>query len=419
MRRGSLYLVLGSVLAVAACSDQEQAMPTAPEFKTVPPPYACNFNNVKNLVTSYFSPPNLQTAQGYESAMESAGAQSTLAMSNGFAIMDLIGQVSRSLSPSSISPSAATVGSDLTKALTKCMFDATKPPYVINPGTNAEWNILDSARFDKALSLASGGVYYVVGADYFPPTLLNGKVGGSRWSAAAPGPDALTTWASLLSGAANTYEGNRALAYAYPLPEATATNPVYEWATIDPLTQFTPYALVSICDGSTDSTLMVHETGVGVLAYSTINLCGAPDATGTATGFRSHFSNTPVTDVHLAWIDPPRGTLKLNTPDTVTIRVTVTSTGEGVNGACMTYAGSNNNGQGTEMIGPSDCNHATATKLARVTTSGPGGAAGYVTFIYHVTKTGGLVVTTTLDEVVGRSDLITSNTLIAKTNVKP
>ena len=414
------YVALGGVLAVAACSDdKEQTPPTGPEMKVVTDPLACDFLSVKNLINSYFSSPVQQTAQGYEGLMETAGAQDSVAIKNGFKIMDLIGTASRSGSPPS-----PTVGSSLTKALTKCMFNAKTTPYK----SLADGKGLDSVHFEMALSPSNGGVYYVVGSDYESKNVLAGSTPATgRLSAAGPGPATfdltnttftLGTWTNLLAG--NSYEGGRALVYAYPVNPSPI---VYEWATIDPLTQFNPYALVSICDNSLDSTFMVHESNVGVLAYSDANLCGLPDATGTATGFRSNFKNTPVTDVNLAWVDAPRSMLKLNTPDTVVVRVTVSSSGEGVNGACVTYTGTNNNGQGTQLLPvtgmESNCDTPATDKLARLTTSGPGGAAGYVTFIYSVTKTGGLIDTAALDEVVGRSDLITSNTLIAKTNVKP
>ena len=93
-----------------------------------------------------------------------------------------------------------------------------------------------------------------------------------------------------------------------------------------------------------------------------------------------------------------------------------------MNGACVTFTGSNNNGVPTALVPggstPNNCDTPSSTKLARVTTSNSGGAAGYVTFIYFVTKSGGLVGTAALDEIIGRDQPV-SNTVVAKQNVKP
>ncbi len=420
------YLALGCVVAAAACSnDDQQTAPNAPEMKVVPTTYpGCDFGTVKNLINSYFTSPNQLTAQGYESTMETGTP--AVRVEYGFKIMDLIGSVSRS---TTLSSAGATAGSNLTKALTKCMFDTSTPAYdSLHNGDG-----LDAIPFDSALRVAGGGVYYVVGAG-FPSWNSKVLAGGipspavaSRKSAVGPGPatfatDTSTTftlgsWTNVLAG--NTYEGGTALVYGYPVSLSPI---VYEWATIDPSTTFSPYTLISICDQSSNQSLMVHESNVGVLAYTNANLCGLPDATGTATKYKSHFQNTPVTAVSLAWVDRPLATLKLSKPDTVTVRVTDNGTGDGVNGACVTFSGSNNNGVPTSLVPgsstPNNCDTPSSTKLARVTTSNSGGAAGYVTFIYSVTKSGGLVGTAALDEIIGR-DQPTSNTLVAKQNVKP
>lgn len=424
-------LALGGVLAVAGCSDDKDQAPTAPSFKPAPSPYpGCDFGSVKNLVTSYFSPPQLQTAQGFETLMES-GNEATR-REKGFAIMDLIGQVSRSTSPGS-----TTTGSSLTKALTKCMFDTSQPAH-------PEYAGLDAIAFDKALSPATGGVYYVVGDGYDVntadfPNVLKGTVGGTyggngnykvtggaRKSAVGPaqlsGPNTYVlgnSWATILNG--NTYEGGRALVYGY---QSSTTGPLaYEWATIDPLTTFEPYALVSICEG-TDNTLMVHESGVGVLAFSAADLCDIvnfPDATGTATGFRSNFKNADVTSVHLEWTQKLPAKMKVNQPYTAIARATtqVDNITTGVNGTCLIISGSNNNGQPLALNGSNDCDSPSQTQVAAVTKTDPAThAAGYATFEVIVTKSGGITFTLSGFNVLDRGGTF-ENTPQTKSNVSP
>ena len=427
MKHRWLYLALGGVFAIAACSDQGQAPPTAPEFKVTPDPLACDFGQVKNLVNSYFSPPNQATGQlasGYESSMESAGAQQPGAISNGFAIMDLVGRVSRSSSPAS-----ATVGSKLSIALTKCMFDAHAAVYK----DLADGDGIDSVRFDLALNHTGGGVYYVVGDGYdisttqSVPNVLNGKVGNTKLSAAAPGPTTVTSplvftlgnWTDLLDTTANAFEGRRALVYAYPVSQTPTI--VYEWATIDPLTEFRPYALVSICDNSPDPTQMVLEAGVGALAFSAANLCGLPDGTGTAGSFRSHFNSDPVSGIHIEWITPPPAKMKVGKAYPAIARATFSHNGvlTGVNGSCLLLSASNNNGQPLALTGTNECDSPSTTQLAALTKTDPAtNLAGYAKYSVTATKSGGLTFTLSGFEVVGRTGTF-QNTVQTKTTVGP
>jgi hypothetical protein len=417
------YLALGCVIAVGACSnDDDQTALNSPDMKVVTPPYpGCDFGNVKNLINSYFTSPNQLTAQGYEGTMEST-TDSLIRRANGFKIMDLIGSVSRG---TALSSTAATAGSNLTKALTKCMFDTSKPAYTDLHGGDG----LAGVPFDSALTEAAGGAYYVVGAG-FPA--LNSKVlaGGipspdpaTRLSAVGPGSSsgAVGSWTSILTG--NTYEGGTALVYGY---KVSVSPIIYEWATIDPSTTFDPYAFISICDGSSDPTLMVHESNVGVLGYSTTNLCGLPDATGTATKYKSNFKNTSVEQVKVDWVTTPKSPLKFNTNYTFTARATtlVEIDGElvaqGVNNTCLSISGTNNNGVGTELQGTTDCGKPAVNVVTARTKTDDALGAGYATFTFKITKSGGISLTLAGQQVVDRSSLITfANPVALKYTVNP
>jgi hypothetical protein len=430
MTRSHLGPALVSLIVLAACSEPEPRTPTGPDFKVTPPPTACDFGAVKNLINSVFSPPDKQTAQTFESQMEPT-AQSAAAVTNGFAIMDLLGKASRSSTPPS-----PTGGSSLTIALTKCMFTASDTEYTKLAGGKG----LDSVRFDKALTFSAGGVYFVVGANYDiadgVPQVLNGKVTSptplGKLSAVAPGPAAfpetpppaftLGNWTTQLEDNISNNQGGRALVYGYPV----STDPiVFEWATIAPFTTFKDYAVVSICDGLTGTDLMLHESSLGVLAFSEANLCGLPDATGTTkSGFRSEFKTTAVTAVTVGWDKAPPAKQKLNADSTAIARATtqVSINGalkdQGVNGVCMIVTWANNNGQGTTVVGPEECGKKDPAdnELSAVTGNGPGGA-GFATFTYHVTKSGGQFSTLTGD-VVGREGQ-TFNSVVKKTNIIP
>jgi hypothetical protein len=436
MKRGLLYLALGGLL-LAACGPEEQNLPTTPDLAGGRPPAtgpACDYNTVKNQIVSYFSPPALQTAQGYESEMEtaSAAADTATVVARGFAIMDLVGEVSRAGTPS------LTAGSALTKALTKCMFDTRTLDYTSLAGGKG----LDSVRFDLALDPAAGGAYYVVGAGYdYPevPHILKGEVEGfGRLSAVAAGPITVSgtgdttygSWTSAMSVNTANYQGGRALIYGYPVDFGPAvSDPVtFEWAAITPSTSFAQYGIVSVCDGQMDSDLMVYESSIGLLAYTTINLCGFPDATGTTkTGFRSLFTNAAVGGLKLYWVEKPASPLKVGVEYAFKVRVTTIVDGageQGVNGVCVALSGTNNNGQGTSLFNviggecPGQTNNADNQVTAVTETDPVLLKAGYANFKFYVTKTGGLVLTLSSRGALGR-EVGTATPLMLKYNVKP
>jgi hypothetical protein len=430
MTRIPYYAALLCALALGACNDQEQPTSTSPEFKITPPPdpLACSFDAIKSLVITYFAPPDQQTAQGFEAAMEPT-PQSAAAVTNGFKLLDLMGKVSRSTVTTS-----STTGGSLAKATIKCMFHADGQAYKDLAGGQG----LDAVRFDLALSKADGGVFYAVGSG-FPdaPTVLKGTVPGvGTLSKAAPGPATVTgtppnqtvtlgNWSSVLSN-------GTALIYGYRVQDSPV---IFEWATIDPGVTFTPYALVSICSGSTND-LMVLEGGVGVLSFDLANLCDLPgDATGrTVTGFKSPFKNNSVQNLTVRF-DPTRSppatwqpvtsskpiAVFVSVPDPDVVNKTV-----GVLGVCVYITGSANNGTPTDITSSplhqdSDCHDppggvGLSKYLSTKTTMTPGDPQSVADFgNVTITKTGGLAFTATAD-VIDRSG---AGSVTKKINVKP
>ncbi|MGH7586900.1 MAG: hypothetical protein ACREMH_11685 [Gemmatimonadales bacterium] len=442
MKRSYLLLVVGC-LVLQACSEPEGALPMDPDLAATKPPApssnACDFDALGKLINDFFPPPDQQTAQGFAGAMETSTKWTAGAVTNGFAIMDLVGKASRSYAPS------PTVGSDLTKALTKCMFDADQDEYKDLAGGQG----VDALEFNKALDAPAGGVYYVVGEGYDVPNVpqtLKGTVSGfGRLSAVAPGPVVFTSpgpdptftlgsWATAMSDNTANNQGQRALIYGYPVSFGPlVTSPVvFEWATIAPFTSFKDHAIVSICDGQSAQDLMVHETGIGVLAYTDANLCGLPDATGITpkTGFRSQLSNTPVA-INVEWISVPRSPLRVGPANVyefvarATTMVEGQTEPQGVNNVCLTLTGTNNNGQGTDLVnvGGGECpgqTDNTDNVVTAVTDSDPDHdmQAGYATFRYYIDKNGALILTLDSEGVPGRQvgDAVP---VMLRYNVKP
>jgi hypothetical protein len=447
------YLLLSVAVLSTACGDSQRDTVTGPEFKPGPPPGACNFGGLPTLVRSYFPGSRQNAIVGLAGSMESAGQFTTVARDYGFQIMDSIGFLSRDASVSSDAPAGAT----LTVALINCMFsdasDFTYPTGALPDLT-------------KALTKANGGAYYVrgagrnglgvAGADFTNPsdtTVLSGvapPVGGS--------------WSAILAGNAGS-EG-RALIYGY----IVASGPLeFEWATVPSSVEFNPGALVALCDDDNDPRTMVHESSIGVLAYTSGNaICGAPQASamlggwgpralaarlvrvignavrpaplqatmltktgtgGTATTFKSKFRNRPVSAVTFAFKQVDKVIYTSQQPVTVIVRATTSVGGvtTGVNGVCVYVTGSNNNGQGTGLVGPSECDNTPDGGLSAKTqslTTANGLEAGYATFSLAVTKTGGLVLTassTDASDVTGVLDRSgqTFADAVAKINVKP
>ena len=450
--------LLLAVVVASACNEQEQPDGvTGPQFKPGPPPSpsACDPSSLNSLISGYFPGGTSSAIRSLKDAMIAA-TEGSEKRDNGFEILDSIGSVSRD-ADYSLDPVA---GSELTKGIIKCMFTAST--FVPSFPTNAIYN------FAPALSHASGGAFYVRG----------GTSGGTNTvvgALIAPGPDTTVlsgiapptelSWTTVLADSNAASEG-RVLIYGYPVVDGTGAmlDPlVYEWATIPPAAEFSPGAIVAVCDNNTDSTAMVHETSVGVLAYSTGNpICSAAisivlkksgwgprelaarlarvvapstlhatvlprsGSGGTVTTVKSKFSTKPVETVTLTFQpDPPKTMNIRQMPYAITVRATTLVDGvvTGVNGTCVYLTGSNNNGQNLALSGNRECDN-TPPGGVSVTTKSVGDNAGYAVFALSVSKTGGLNLTASSTDENGKTGVVdrsgqTFITDLAKSNVKP
>jgi hypothetical protein len=463
--------LLLAVVVASACNEQEQPDGvTGPQFKPGPPPSAsaCDPGSLNSLINGYFPGGTSSDVKALKDAMIAATAGADK-RDNGFQILDAIGSISRN-PDYSLDPVA---GSELTKGIIKCMFDAItfSPTFP----SNAIYN------FAPALSHASGGAFYVRGGTSAGTDTVVGALIApgdiTVLSGVAPPlaslPDAQPTWADILDG--NTGSEGRVLIYGYPVrdTEGAMLDPlVYEWATIPPAAEFSPGAIVAVCDGNTATTAMVHETSVGVLAYSTGNaICGTEismvlresgwgprelaarlarvlvssltppslqaavaarsGSGGTVTTVKSKFSTKPVETVTLSFDPaPPKTMFVRQMPYSVRVRATTPVDGvtTGVNGTCIYLVGSNNNGQNTALAGNHECDNEPPGAVSAITKSievGTNVIAGYAEFALSVTKTGGLNITGTSTDATGKTGVVDRDgqtfiiTPIVKSNIKP
>jgi hypothetical protein len=417
------------MVAAAACGDQQQSDDvTGPRFAPKPPPNSagCEPNSLNSLISGYFPGSSGSAIKSLKDDMIAAGTNTAGARDAGFEILDSIGSASRNPAYT-LDPVA---GSDLAQGVVRCMFDAStfSPAFPADP-------IYD---FAPALTHAAAGAFYVRGAGAAGTATVVGAL-------LAPGPDTTVisgvapmspaTWTSSLAG--NTGSEGRVLIYGFPVTQDPL---VYEWATLPPAATFSPGAIVALCDDNPDSDVMVHESTVGVLAYSTGDpICAAPismalretgwgpralatrlvramgaaltptslqaavaaksGSGGTATTFKSKFKTEPVAQVTIKYTQAPPKVMKLNQTYPIEVRATSVVNGAtaGVNGVCVYLTGTNNNGQPTDLEGTADtsCQSLSKAVFKQTESKTVGGqpAAGYAAFQLKVTKNGGLLLT--------------------------
>jgi hypothetical protein len=446
----SVVACLALALALAACSEQQDPESVAgPTLAGRPTdPAACDPNSLNSLISGYFPGNTGNVIKTYKDAMVAA-PNTTPARNNGFAILDSIGSLSRQMTVD------GAAGSLLVQGVIKCMFDAKSfdPTFP----SSAIYN------FAPALDAAAGGGFYTRGAG-------TGGSGPVQAGLITTDPvDVLSgvaplsgTWTTTLSS--NPGSEGRVLIYGYQ----TATDPLeYEWATIPPAATFSPGAIVALCDGTNADTSMVRESTIGVLAYTSVGgICSPPismvlketgwgpralaarlarvvvDAVrpaplqatvrttgtgGTATTFKSRFVKKGVTTVTLKFTTAPKSVIRLGETATAEVRATTSIDGvtTGVNGVCIYLVGTNNNGQGTSLLGSPDSHCAPVTGTVNAYTVTKGTSAGYASFSFTVTKTGGLIITATATDdngspigVVDRNGQTFTSDRV-KTNVKP
>ena len=408
--RFTAVALLGLAAVVSAC---DQPSPSAPveglsSVRPAPPSAtACVFTGNPSLsssANSYFTvSADRRAAADLIDQMQAAREAGNTADTRryGFALLSLVGQVSRGASPGDLA-----VGALLTKQAFNCMY-ATGGA---DAGSFEGWPNDPHYDFAAALDADNGGAYYVRGgaADHATaPAVgniaeLNNSVdpAGGNVSAIAPaGASASSdTWSEVL--------GQQVLFFGNPVENG------YDWKVLPRDATFSPYARVALCQGVNGGGQeyaddeMIHQFGVGVIGFVPADgLCGTPPPVaavhgrgafgrlasltrslagllspeplhaslsvalsrgGTASGAKGDkftSRNLPAVNLAVSVGDlAAKNTVKLNTGRfSVTVTVTTPDTREPVGGILVSLSGTNNNGTPTniyEVVDPSytgDC----------------------------------------------------------------
>ena len=467
------WVVVAAVsLALGACEQQPQAT-LGPDFATTSKPSTgpCDFGVIKSFITAYFASQDQTLTQGLKDEMQTASLASKTAdtRERGF---DILREVSRVTNLNTRQGTAAD-GAKLTNSVLLCMqlgYTATTVP--------AE------AGLTKALTPNTGGAYYVRAGlgDGSHAADANTELIAATGTAGSTSPWTRLSVLAPASGFAwrntaaatdpppprNGILDERVLIYGYPVTDGQ------EWAVIRSDASFNPYAVVTLCDVGDDQTLMIHESNVGVLAFnsetancdlttktlaigqsgtgafalldrlahftatmlrpSTLSataLATAKSGTGTVTGAKSQFTKKLVATGGVDWSVKPAATMRLSKPTVTEVRVTTDNGLTGVNGACVTFQGFNNNGQHTSLSGPgatgATCNPnntvdpsiRTTFKLVETAPGVTESKAGYAAVTVVPTKTGGLTITASAGQTIQFRTGVVLGAPSAKTNVKP
>lgn len=458
MLRGVIStLGLSTVVVLAACSDPQEQSGLDPSFKMVAST-ACDPNVFNSLVTGYFPSGQQSGILGLKNQLLALPTTDPARRALGYEIMDSIGKWSRN-GTTALSASALLSGSNLTKALIKCTYDA---------GVKTEFpGFPDSVlySFDRALNAPAGGAYYVrpehLGTTATPA--IGKAADGSQGNLSGVAPPFNSSWGSIL--------GEKVLIYGWPEPFGSTSGESFEWALIRPNAIFITPARVALCTGFVPENTIVQESNIGFLAWAGngADICGASQTltmesgwglrglafrlarlgkdlvspqplhaaiatlggTGTAKTLKSTLSFGEVNGIKLKLLSGPRAVERVGQPFTIkvfafTVQGTVSNPDTvGVNNICVLLTGFNNNGQTSTLTGdpPDNCDGPSNKQLARVTETTTilgKPKAGYVTFGVTVGSAGAMSIS--IQSAPNEPDNLTTTvtgTSTGKFNLKP
>ena len=289
-RRFSALAAVSLAALAGACDQSTTAGPQVDGQSAVRRPptsaTACLFTGNPSLsssANSYFTvTADRRTASDLIGAMQTArdGENTADLRQAGFALLTLLGQVSRGNSPGD-----PAVGALLTKQDFNCMFDTAGDDQAGFEG----WP--DAAHYDFAAALTpdDGGAFYVRGGAGDPQTApvigsldalntLADPAGGNVSALAPPAaPEVKDTWTEVL--------GQQVLFFGNTVTDG------YDWKVLPRNATFSPFARVALCQGVNgggqeySDADMVNQFGVGVLGFvETGSLCGTPPPVASLLG---------------------------------------------------------------------------------------------------------------------------------------
>lgn len=448
-------LALGAGLAAVACTErpQEQAL-QGPSTMADVIPAACNPNAFNSLINNYFSPSKASEVRGYKDAMIAALSaepeQTETAKDQGFNILREI-----SLAAKAATQPPALTGSQLAVEVLECIYPSLNTDVIKSrPGPDF---------FVKALTRDGGGFDVRGGSDPAGPVQAFG--GNPLVVISGVAPQTTSTWDGSLTG--------RVLFYG----ERDAVSG-YHWDVVPRAAVFDPALIFTTCvddqpdlNQPGDPTLMLSESGVGILAFVPADHIGCGDAFtpvsassrfnllrhlaslgrtllvpqpaaaaavmpgvvgGSAKGAKSLFDVDAVAAVDLSVFQQPPKQVKLGEQFTVIFQAkTPRPELKTVNGTTITVTGVNNNGVPTVLVldpdgdgqqGEFECGGPTLPPCAVTTTSATINGRevhGIAQFFIRVTNSPGALKFLATGDVDQRDGQNVNGTSTNKFNVKP
>jgi hypothetical protein len=448
-RLKSTLVLMAAVAAASGCGDQQQQLPSAPEYHIITDTSSgCDSTHLKQLVNTYFTAPRQQVVRNLLSSMFAQVAFSSTAKNIGF---DVLANMDTVVSSGVAGDSS--VGSNLVNHLILCMYNPTSEA--------ASYPATFPDTFTVALSPSLHGAFSVRGgtADAPKAPVLSRPV-TNPFSGFGPPRHTLTlipltfdttAWATMLGG---NPAPKRVLVYGRP----GSTSHSYNWKTLPHDAAFDPQAIVGVCldalaapnsqtvlneenvgllpfvdayflDPATCSSVALRNTGWGpTLAAKRLVKFGADLLSprslwatnalvdglgGTTGGVRSEFGPLDVDHVTLQFVQQPTST-RVNSIITsqgggpVTILATAVLTGGGtkpIPNVSIAVSAVNNNGVTVSLSG-----HAT-----QITNSS--GIAAYSDL--SLNKTGGYRLTVTQAQVGGRPAIPVGSATSMRFNIGP
>ena len=441
-RLASTLVLMAAVGMASGCGDQQQQLPSAPEYHTVTNTLSgCDFTHINQLVQSYFNNVDRRKAvKDLVSAMVTAdGVQhfSTTVKTLGFDIMARLDTVVNKNAASDPAGDPG-VGSNLVNHLILCMYDPT--------AESANYPTTFPEDFTVALDTSTSahgafGVRPGSGTDLTDATPVLSRPVSAPFSGVGPSSGA---WAATLSSNAP------ARVLLYGRPGSTSTS--YNWKALPRGATFTPPVVVAVCvNSATETTTVLNEDNVTLLPFvdapflvpgtcsptSTALLDSNDPATlarslirmgaslfgtralwaatlspgglgGTTGGVHSEYGPSEIDSVHLAFQQQPTST-KINA--TITPPVTILAT------AFLTAGGTKPLPNVSIQIGATNNNGTPATLNGTITQITDGtGVATYSDL--SETKSGGYKLVVITAVVVGRS-IPVGSAASAKFNISP
>jgi hypothetical protein len=241
---------MAAVGVASGCGDQQQQLPSAPEYHLVTGVSSgCDFTHINQLVNAYFTTPRQQVVRNLVSAMDAAVNFSTAAKGYGFDIMAHMDTV-----VSAGSPGDPTVGANLVDHLILCMYDPTTIDSASYPVT-----FPDTASFRIALTPALHGAFAVKPGSSTNTTdaaVVLSRPVSFPFSGVAPKSG---TWADVVDG--NTPA--RVLLYGRP----GVTDQTYDWKSLPHNAVFDSIVVAVCVSASADQTALLNEQNLGLLPF--------------------------------------------------------------------------------------------------------------------------------------------------------